>query len=198
MQFRQPDSSAITLNRVVGNLPSELLGSLTANGRVFLVNPRGVYFGPSSRVDVGGLVASVADIANEDFLAGRYAFVDRSRTVPGASVVNAGRITAGDGGFVVLAGDRVENSGLVEARLGEVVLASGRHVTLDIDGDGLVGFAVDETALGAVTGVENTGTLAAEGGRVVLSARVAGDLAASAVNHPNGDRCVAVLERAPM
>ena len=31
---------------------------LASNGQVILSNPQGVYFGPSARVDVGGLVAS--------------------------------------------------------------------------------------------------------------------------------------------
>ena len=55
--FNQPNAQAIALNRVTGSSPSELLGSLTANGQVFILNPNGVLFGAGSQVNVGGLVA---------------------------------------------------------------------------------------------------------------------------------------------
>jgi filamentous hemagglutinin family protein len=39
VQFNQPSGSSVALNRVTGGLgPSEILGTLTANGRVFLIN----------------------------------------------------------------------------------------------------------------------------------------------------------------
>jgi filamentous hemagglutinin family protein len=43
--FRQPDASAVALNRVSGPTASRIEGQLTANGQVFLINPSGVLFG---------------------------------------------------------------------------------------------------------------------------------------------------------
>ena len=180
--FNQPNAAAIALNRVVGQNPSSILGSLSANGRVFLVNPRGVYFGPTATVDVGGLVASVMDISNEDFLAGNYVFSRSPDSPDGASVINEGVITARDHGFVVLAGDYVSNSGVITARLGTVALAAGGAMTLDVNGDGLVSFAVDEAAVTDLAGVSNTGEVYADGGRVIMTAKVAADLVSTAVN----------------
>ena len=45
-QFVQPSATSIALNRVTGGLgPSQIYGTLTANGRVFLVNPDGILIG---------------------------------------------------------------------------------------------------------------------------------------------------------
>ncbi len=177
--FNQPSASATVLNRVVGGMPSEILGNITANGRVFLVNPNGIAFGKGAQVDVGGLVASTMDIGNDDFLKGRYVFAGNG----GGKVSNAGVITARDGGFVVLAGEQVSNSGLIQARLGDVALGAGSAMTLDIGGDGLVNFVVDRAAVSEAAGVENLGEITANGGVVVMAANVARSLIGHAVNN---------------
>ncbi|MCM8794124.1 MAG: filamentous hemagglutinin N-terminal domain-containing protein, partial [Candidatus Omnitrophica bacterium] len=56
VNFYQPSSSSVALNRVVGLSPSEIFGILTATGKIYLINPNGILFGPTSRVDVAGLV----------------------------------------------------------------------------------------------------------------------------------------------
>ncbi len=179
VQFVQPGSNAAILNRVVGGQESAILGRMSANGRVFLVNPRGVYFGPGAQVDAGGFAASVLDIDDNDFMAHRYVF-SRSGNSTG-SVVNEGEIKAGQ--FAALLGDRVDNEGLIEARLGTVVLAAGSAMSMQLDADGLVNFAVDEKTVADLAGVENTGQIIADGGRVLMSAKVADGLVATAVNN---------------
>lgn len=183
VQFTQPSPTAIALNRVVGGDPSEILGQLSANGRIFLVNPHGVYFGPGAQVDVNGLVASVLDIKDEDFMAGNYVFARTADNPDGAGVVNDGTIKTGDGGFVVLAGGKVDNSGLIEARMGTIALASGNRLTLTVGDTGLVDVAVDEKAVDAAAGVTNAGQLIADGGRVLMTAKVAQGLVTTAVNN---------------
>lgn len=193
VQFVQPSTQSVTLNRVVGSDPSQLLGRLSANGQVFLINPSGVYFGPNARIDVAGLVATTFDLSNDDFMAGRYQFSRVAGRAP-AQVVNDGTITA-DGGYVILAGDGVANHGLIEAYLGDIVLAAGERIHLDLGGDGLISFAVDGAALTELAGVTNTGELYADGGRVFLTARVQDDLLATAVNHEGLIRARTVEER---
>ena len=72
VHFFQPSSDSHVLNRVVGADPSQILGSLTSDGQVFLVNPQGIYFGKDAVVEVGALVASTLDISNQDYLEGRF------------------------------------------------------------------------------------------------------------------------------
>jgi filamentous hemagglutinin family protein len=91
--FEQPTSSSVALNRVLGTDPSVILGNLSANGKVFLVNANGILFGQTANVNVGGLVASTLNISDADFLAGKNSFAGTS----GASVQNDGRITAKNG-----------------------------------------------------------------------------------------------------
>ena len=93
-----PNSSSTELDRVTGGLgPSQILGSLYSNGKVFLVNPDGILFGQGRGINVGSLLATTNDISNSDFMAGRYNFNipairrprsstrDRSRRRPAAS-----------------------------------------------------------------------------------------------------------------
>lgn len=54
VQFIQPGAGSVALNRVLGNNASNIYGTLSANGKVFLVNPNGVFFVPGAQVNVGG------------------------------------------------------------------------------------------------------------------------------------------------
>src|SRR6185503_748868 len=100
VNFTQPSSSAVALNRVLGNNPSEIFGRLTANGQVFLTNPNGVLFAPGASVEVGSLVATTLSISDHDFLAGTYRFQNAGGA---ASVVNKGSIVTPNG-YAALAG----------------------------------------------------------------------------------------------
>ncbi|HNQ50162.1 MAG TPA: filamentous hemagglutinin N-terminal domain-containing protein [Candidatus Omnitrophota bacterium] len=180
VHFIQPSSSSIALNRVTGVDPSMILGTLTANGRIFLINPNGVTFGQGCRVDTMGLVASTLNLSNADFMAGRYTFAGN-----GGSVVNLGYLNA-PGGYVALLGSRVENRGIIEAELGSVALASGKAVTLKLDPKGLISVAVDEATIvnadGKDDAVLNVGTIRANGGKVLLTAQALDGVFKNAVN----------------
>ena len=51
VQFQQPSTTSVTLNRVTGPGPSRIAGKVTANGQVVLVNPAGVLFTKGAQVD---------------------------------------------------------------------------------------------------------------------------------------------------
>ncbi|MBC7379441.1 MAG: filamentous hemagglutinin N-terminal domain-containing protein, partial [Burkholderiaceae bacterium] len=178
VRFVQPTSSSVALNRVVGPDASSIFGTLSANGRVFLVNPGGILFAPGASVNVGGLVASTLDITDSDFMAGRHLFSGAAN----GSVTNQGAITTtADGGYVALIGGRVVNEGVITARLGTVALVAGTAVTLDIAGDNLVNVVVDQGALNGL--VRNGNLIMADGGRVIMTAQGAGALLSTVVNN---------------
>jgi filamentous hemagglutinin family protein len=112
--FSQPSIDSVTLNRVVGGDLSTIAGQLSANGYIVLINPNGVIFTSTSRIDVHGLIASTSDLGDDDFMDGR---LDFSAAVDSSSfVINRGQITAAEGGLVALVAPWVENSGVIAAR----------------------------------------------------------------------------------
>jgi len=162
VHFQQPGAASQILNRVTGNDPSQILGSLSSNGRVWLVNPHGVLFGQNARIDVAGLVASTLAVSNADFLAGRLGFAAAGGGTSPGTVTNQGEIRTTFGGHVWLLGDQVRNEGLIQAPGGAVVLAAGKSVEL-VD-SGLPNVVVRVTAPG--NEAVNLGTLAADGGHI--------------------------------
>ena len=171
--FQQPSKSSVILNRVTGDNISTIAGRMTANGKVVLVNPQGILFTDSARVNVGTLIASTGNITNQDFMAGRLKF--DAPEIPSSFVANYGEITAADSGLVALVAPWVQNAGAINARYGRVELASGGAFTVDLYGDGLIQLAVSErpgASSAAVDGgarVSQTGSIMAAGGVVTLS-----------------------------
>jgi filamentous hemagglutinin family protein len=174
--FVQPGTNSIALNRVTGTDASAIYGTLSSNGKVYLINPNGILFSRTAQVNVGGIVASTLNISDSNFLSGNYSFSGNS-----GSVVNNGTISASDGGYIVFLGNTVGNHGTMTAGSGTVALGAGSKITLDFAGDGLLGLTVDKAALGSLA--TNSGTITADGGAVYLSAAAADTLAGTVVNN---------------
>ncbi|EDY6749852.1 filamentous hemagglutinin N-terminal domain-containing protein, partial [Salmonella enterica] len=167
VEFVQPDSSSVALNRVTGASGSQIMGTLKANGQVFILNPNGVLFGKDARVNVAGLVASTKNIDTADFMKGRYTLSGEGN--PGAQVINQGSLTTTKGGYIVLAADQVKNSGTITTPSGKTVLAAGKTVTLQLDNGGLMSVSVDGGVVNAL--VDNRGLISAGNGQVYLTAK---------------------------
>ncbi len=190
--FVQPGASSVALNRVTGNSRSEIAGTLTANGQVFLVNPHGVVFGPTAQVNVGALVASTLNLQDGDFLAGRYTFTGD----PGAGSIaleTGARVQAADGGYVALVAPRITNDGTIAAQLGTVALGAAGAATLNLLGDGQVDVVIDAPAAGAR--IDQQGELIADGGLVVLRAGSEADWAGAVLNQTGITRAQALEDR---
>ncbi len=176
--FRQPSAQSIALNRVLSQNPTVILGNLSANGQVFVLNPNGVLFGRGAQVNVGALLASTLQMSVADFLAGHYTLSGNDNP---ASVVNQGTLRAHDGGYIALLAPQVVNEGVITARLGTAVLGAGKQVSLTIDGGHLLSFNVDRASVDAL--VSNKQLIEADGGAVILSARAKDALLSTVINN---------------
>ena len=171
-QFYQPSSTALAVNRVTGSGmdPARILGTLKANGQLMILDRNGVLFGAHARIDVGGIVASTGDVSNAAVMND-----DNKLTLNNfgnGTIENDGVINAADSGLVAFVAPTVKNAGVINAKLGKITLAAtGDTATVDLYGDGLV-----ELAPGGATGkvlTENSGTIDAEGGTVMMTTAAA-------------------------
>lgn len=177
VNFIQPSSSSVTLNRVTGNEASTIAGHLNANGQVFLLNPNGVIFTKGSQINVGGIVASTLNMSDTDFNNGDYVLSGTSSN----SVINQGDITTANGGYVVLAAKSVTNEGTITSPEGNVQLVSGEQVSLNINGNSLVSLNIDKGTYDAL--VSNKGIIEANGGAVYLTSKAMDSVLNGVVNN---------------
>ena len=181
--FNQPSATAIVWNRVNDPNPSQIFGTIQANGVVVLLNNAGFYFGPNSFVSAAGLVVSTANCAPPQNGGGSWEF---NGPPPLASIVNYGHIQVGNAGSAFLIADKIENRGTIEAPGGGIGLAAGQTVTLSERPDGR-GMSLNVVL--PQGSVNNYGNLIADGGTIALNAKVVnqnGLVQANSVREQNG------------
>ncbi|MDB6087941.1 MAG: filamentous hemagglutinin family outer membrane protein [Gammaproteobacteria bacterium] len=182
-RFIQQTAASSVLNRITGQNPSQILGALQSNGKVFLINPNGILFGAGAQVNVNGLVASSLELSNADFLAGKLKFSSTGRT---GDVSNRGAITTPGGGQVYLIAPNVSNEGIITSPGGDVMLAAGQSVELADSNDPDMRVVVSAPGDQAL----NVGKVVAQSGRVGIYGALINQLgvvsANSAVAGANG------------
>ncbi|HEY4248298.1 MAG TPA: filamentous hemagglutinin N-terminal domain-containing protein [Lacunisphaera sp.] len=175
VRFIQPGANARVMNWIGNLAPSQINGTLLANGQVYLLNPAGVYFGGTAVVDVGRLYAIGGSLSKEDFLAGLNRFTNLTGTVR-----NDGALR---GSAVALVGRTVLNTGTIVSADGFVALGAGNEVLIGRNGSSIYVDAGRSAAPGTpvvtgTAGVANTGTIDAGRGSAILAA---GDLYSVAI-----------------
>lgn len=180
VNFNQPTTDAIALNRILSGAPSTIAGQITANGRVFLINRDGIVFTSTANIDVNGLLATTMDIADQNFMNGVFDFSIPGE--PGASIINEGAISAADAGIIAFVAPNVENAGVLQANLGTVALAAGEAFTLDFYGDGLIAFAATNATGDKAGSIEVSGDIVAQNGVIYLTATAARDFINTVIN----------------
>ncbi|WP_233834827.1 filamentous haemagglutinin family protein [Paraburkholderia sp. ZP32-5] len=172
------------LNRIMdpSGLPSQILGSITAQGAVYVINRNGILFGAGSQINVHSLVASSLNLldmrneampsaagivaSNQEFLSlpagttGGLAFPESGNS----STVNGSGITPNE---ILGLGNIATTTGPYQAP-GDITIEQGASITTHVNGtvsDG--GFVMV-----AAPNVTNAGSISATDGQVVLAAGV--------------------------
>ena len=150
----------VALNRVMGgNGAAQILGTIKAQGDVYIIDQNGIMFGATSQVNTHSLIASSLDLLSADtttsnnlFLSGGISagITTSNNTVPGLLVaatvagpggkptpaagnitIEAGAsITTGEQGFSLIAAPQITNAGTITANDGQIILAAGQGVGL--------------------------------------------------------------------
>lgn len=158
-QFIQQNGQSAVLNHIIGQNPSEILGQLASNGKVFLINPNGIVFGAGSVIDTQGLIASSLNLSDQDFLNGNYHFMAGSGA---GNIRNEGIIRAGKDGNIILIAPQIENNGIIKSDGGSITLAAGQELTITNLDNPDIRFQVQAPA----DSVLNLGKLLSEGGAI--------------------------------
>ncbi|MBI4293123.1 MAG: filamentous hemagglutinin N-terminal domain-containing protein, partial [Betaproteobacteria bacterium] len=177
-RFIQQSAASSVLNRVTGAESSAILGQLLSNGRVYLINPNGIFIGGGAVIDVAGFLASSLSHSDSDFLAGKFRFNEQ---VGAGRVVNQGTIKTQTGGMVYLIAPNVENNGVITSPTGEVILAAGKTVELVQAGSPYVSVELTAPENEAI----NVGRIVADAGRVGIygtTIRNGGELSANSAS----------------
>jgi len=158
-RFIQQNGQSAVLNRIIGQNPSEILGQLVSNGKVFLINPNGIVFGAGSVIDTQGLIASTLNLSDQDFLSGNYHFMAGSSA---GNIINEGIIRAGKDGNIILIAPKIENNGIIKSDGGTITLAAGHELTITNLDNPDIRFQIQAPA----DSVLNLGKLLSEGGAI--------------------------------
>ncbi|MEO7885832.1 MAG: filamentous hemagglutinin N-terminal domain-containing protein, partial [Polaromonas sp.] len=182
VQIMQPGSASAMLNRVTGDAnPSQILGSLSANGTVMLMNPNGVMFGNNAVINVGSLIATTGNIDVDNFTGTGGALI----TGATGSITNHGSITAQNAGLVALVAPSVTNHGSITATGGTIALAGSTaatatpRATVSLNG-GLYEFVIPGGATGL--SVSNMANASLDGGTLLLGVGDAANLLSGVIN----------------
>lgn len=172
--------SPLSLHRVIGGNPSEILGNLNSTGKVFLINPSGIIFGQGTQVNVQGLVASTLQIKDDDFLAGKYAF-QRAANTPAGAIVNHGQLLASES--LALLGASVQNTGQLQAPSIQVAVGDTMTYFLspEVAIDVKIGQSLKQKVDGFQAAIANSGQITGE--TIKLQAKLAQSFYESTVNN---------------
>jgi filamentous hemagglutinin family protein len=182
--FVQPSSSSVVWNRINDPNPSQILGTLNANGYVVLQNSSGFYVGGQAAINTHGLLMTTAPIAMPSLADGGAWQFDAPP--PTAKIVNFGQINIAGGAPAFLIASDIQNNGSIFDPGGKIGLYAGQKVLVSTSPDGR-GINAEVTL--PQGSVNNSGQLVADGGSILMQAQVVnqgGLVQANSVKDVNG------------
>ena len=196
VHFTQPSSTSVALNDIHQANASQILGTLTANGQVYLVNQNGFLFGQHSQVNVNSLVATTLGITEATFQNGlTNAFDTKGQAaLQGSGAIylqdsggnyildqNGNKIkieifieqgaqiqTNASGGRVVIAAPVVDNAGTITTPEGQTILAAATDKVYFQEAGSNSGIRGLLVEVGTGGEVDNSGTILAQQGNASL------------------------------
>jgi filamentous hemagglutinin family protein len=186
-------SLAVLVN---GGSASNIFGGLNLSNLDFILqNIAGINIGASAMINLNNasLIASTLPLNLDatSFANRQYAFSGQ-----GGFLMNEGKIVGDNADLVALVANAIENRGVIEVPMGTVALAAGDTVTVGISPDGMVTIGVDAATandLGLADQIKNTGTISANGGRVVLNAKAIDGLFDKAIHIDASENATAAI-----
>ncbi|MDD5225684.1 MAG: GLUG motif-containing protein, partial [Candidatus Omnitrophica bacterium] len=182
---------------VNGGSASNIFGTMNLSNLDFILqNISGINIGGSAMINLNNasLIASTLplNLGMTDFLKRNYQFSGE-----GGFLSNEGRIIGTNADLVAFVASAMENKGTIEVPMGTVALAAGNTVTVGISADGLVSIGVDEATantLGLSDQIKNSGTIQANGGKVILNAQAVDGLYDKAINIERSDKAITAIQ----
>ncbi|MCK9606091.1 MAG: filamentous hemagglutinin family protein [Methylomonas sp.] len=182
VQFVQPGSSSIALNRIYQADPSRIMGQIVANGQIYLYNANGFVFGKDSVVNTNSLLASTLNISDEVFNRGiTRVFDEDGRAALGVDgslspatskiLIDAGaKISVDKAGRIILAAPTIDNQGSLSAgEQGQIIVAASQDKVYLQPADAqspFAGLLVEVDTGGKVT---NGGDISVRQGNITLA-----------------------------
>ena len=183
VDFQQPKSTSIALNKIFQDDPSRILGKITATGQVYLFNKNGFVFGKDSTVNVNTLVASALDVNDDVFKnsgivnqfknsnGGQALGSENKPDAAAAITVEKGaKINVGELGRLILAAPNVTNKGNLNAdKYGQILLVASKdkvYLQPTSPNSSFSGLLVEVGSGGKVT---NSGNIQVRQGNVTLA-----------------------------
>lgn len=190
VNFIQPNNRSTTLNNIFDQNPSTILGSINANGRVFLSNPNGFIFSATSTINTASFIATSSSVESFD-----EQKVTLTSTGTG-SITNEGRITSENGGFIALFSPEINNSGAIKSPSGEIAISNSTQGTLYLNDMAGIGIQVDSLEALNPIGIDNSGDISATGGLILLDSEAKDSSLNSAINNSGIINASSIYENA--
>ncbi|WP_262963882.1 filamentous haemagglutinin family protein [Methylobacter psychrophilus] len=188
VQFVQPGSSSIALNRINQADPSQIFGQIIANGQVYLYNQNGFVFGKDSVVNTNSLLASTLNITDEAFNQGLTRVFDDNNGAAALAIepmksgatmdpktarilIEAGaKIHTDKSGRIIIVAPTIENKGSLSSdNQGQIILAASQdkvYLQAASPTSPFAGLVVEVDTGGTVT---NAGDILAKQGNITMA-----------------------------
>ncbi len=192
--FNQNNSASIALNNIHQADASQIMGSITANGQVYLFNQNGFIFGKDSVVDTSSLVVTALNISDDAFKNGIIRVFDKNSSLDIKSraalngktadsntsvksdakiqIDNGAKLHASSNGSILIAAPTVDNSGKITTdKQGQVILVASQdavYLQPTSSKDPFAGLLVEVGSGGQVNN-NASGELAVRDGNVTLA-----------------------------